>query len=131
MTTSSVSSANFRIMQSNRPDEPVVFAEMGQMLTRVGVKLERSAPPSRRGSPSRAITPNPFTMSPSQPSQIASPRTLFRKVSSAAANDPNNFVNTVGISSSCPRSLIEDALVSADGDAHLLKLQQVRRATSR
>lgn len=121
--TSSMSSTNLQCATYSKIDEPVVFAEMNQMLTRVGIKLERSAPPSRRGSPPRAITPN---MGMGSSSRVSSPKSpgMFRKSYSSEMHQTAHSSSSFTVVSTT-RSITEDILVSVEGDAHLLRLQQV------
>lgn len=117
------SPANLRNIYCSKSDEPVVFAEMNQMLTRVGIKLERSAPPSRRGSPPRASTPSCENhVSPSGHVSPSFPTGFNSYVNYDRLASP---VTICSGSNSIPRSVNEDLLVTVEGDAHLLRLQQV------
>ena len=117
------SPVSMRNIYCGKNDEPVVFAEMNQMLTRVGIKLERSAPPSRRGSPPRASTPSCEThVSPSGQVSPSFPTGLTSFINYDRLASP---VTIFSGSNSIPRSVNEDFLVTVEGDAHLLRLQQV------
>lgn len=118
-----MSSTNLQNISYAKIDEPVVFAEMNSMLTRVGIKLERSAPPSRRGSPPRALTP---CMGMGSSSRVSSPKSpgSFRKSYSSEIHQGGHVSSNFSVVSSA-RSMSEDILVSLEGDAHLRRLQQV------
>ena len=93
------------------------------MLSRVGIKLERSAPPSRRGSPPRAGTPSCENhVSPLGHVSPTFPTGLTTFINYDRLSSPV----TIGSGSTgIPRSINEDLLVTVEGDAHLLRLQQV------
>ena len=130
ITSSSMSSTNLQNISYTKIDEPVVFAEMNQMLTRVGIKLERSAPPSRRGSPPRALTP---CMGMGSSSRVSSPKSpgSFRKSYSSETHQCGGHVSSNFSVVSSARSIGDDILVSLEGDAHLRRLQQVTPRTRR
>ena len=117
------SPVSLRNIYCNKIEEPVVFAEMNQMLTRVGIKLERSAPPSRRGSPPRAGTPS--CENHVSPSGHVSPTFPIGPTSYVNYERMSSPVTIYSGTHSIPRSINEDLLVTGEGDAHLLRLQQV------
>ena len=92
---------------------PVVFAEMNQMYGRVGIKLERS------GSSESAINTN------SQSSVLSGYASPIG--SRCGSYDNSNFTLSPNIASmkGSFRVHLTDIIVTQEGDAHLLRLQEV------